>query len=164
MLLVSGCGARTPFLQSDIDQAAAAREGRGYRGPGAGPEQTPEEYERATARRLVEHAPTPTGHPKNTTARVPDTVAISRSKQKLAEGLRDPLSAQFRNVRVTGNCYGVKYVTGSLNAKNGYGGYVGFTVFLVRIEGSATVIMQSSGRTFATDAEFRASALCQGTA
>lgn len=53
------------------------------------------------------------------------TIAV---KQSLRQHLRDPQSAQFRNVRQ----YADGTVCGELNAKNGFGGYVGFRSFVVR--------------------------------
>lgn len=45
----------------------------------------------------------------------------------LTRGLRDPLSAQFRNVRKSEKHDFV--ICGEMNAKNAYGGYVGFRKF-----------------------------------
>ncbi|MBU4610533.1 hypothetical protein IMZ29_08270 [Achromobacter sp. GG226] len=47
--------------------------------------------------------------------------------------MRDPQSVQFRNVRVLKETKkpGSKAVCGELNAKNGYGAYVGFKRFMV---------------------------------
>lgn len=42
--------------------------------------------------------------------------------------LKDPNSAQFRDVRIVQTPAG-RVVCGSINAKNTYGGYVGFTPF-----------------------------------
>jgi hypothetical protein len=53
--------------------------------------------------------------------------AEKASAQKaVADLMKDPSSAQFRNVRVTptGN------VCGEVNAKNGYGAYAGFSRFV----------------------------------
>ena len=97
-------------------------------------------------------------------AEAPNSAAISRAKAAVQEELRDPSSAQFRDVRVTGNCNGIKYVTGWLNGKNGYGGYAGFKIFLVRIENNNPVVMQAHGSAYATDAEFHAAAVCNGDA
>lgn len=45
--------------------------------------------------------------------------------------LRDPRSAQFRNVRMIVNG-GTSVVCGEVNARNGYGGYNGFEPFSIR--------------------------------
>jgi hypothetical protein len=84
------------------------------------------------------------------------------------EGLRDPSLAQFRDVRVTGNCNDIKddikYILGWLNGKNGYGGDEGFMIFLVRIENNNAVVMHAYGQAYATDAGLRAAAVCNGLA
>jgi len=54
---------------------------------------------------------------------------IEKGKKALAEKLKDPDSAKFRNVRL------VKYldsavICGEINGKNSYGGYVGFVDFV----------------------------------
>lgn len=62
--------------------------------------------------------------------------------------LRDPASAQFQNevIRRKGD---VASVCGEVNAKNGFGGYTGFTSFAV-VGNLAVVQSPSSGKTFAT--------------
>jgi len=49
-------------------------------------------------------------------------------KGKAAHDLRDPSSAQFRNLRVVDGANG-PYLCGEINAKNNSGGYVGFKPF-----------------------------------
>lgn len=80
------------------------------------------------------------------------------------EGLRDPSLALFGDVRVIGKCNDIKYILGSLNGKNGYGGDEGFMIFLVRIENNNAVGMHAYGQAYATDAEFRVAAVCSGLA
>ena len=46
--------------------------------------------------------------------------------------MRDPSSAQFRAVRVV-DAGGKDALCGSINAKNGFGGYVGFKPFFAEI-------------------------------
>lgn len=55
-----------------------------------------------------------------------DSGAISDAKSAAARGLKDPSSAQFRDVRRTRLA-----VCGEVNAKNGYGAYTGFKRFYV---------------------------------
>ena len=52
-------------------------------------------------------------------------------KEAVANSLRDPASAQFRNL-----VYHKKgqYLCGELNAKNGYGGYTGYGGFFADVE------------------------------
>lgn len=53
---------------------------------------------------------------------------IPLAKQALTSNLRDPDSVKFRNVRLVK--YGEGYIVcGALNAKNGYGAYVGYRAF-----------------------------------
>lgn len=55
--------------------------------------------------------------------------ALEKAREAVAESLKDPSSAQFRNVRLA-NYMGGKVICGEVNAKNSYGGYVGFTRFV----------------------------------
>lgn len=52
------------------------------------------------------------------------------AEKRVASELRDPSSAQFRNVRVVDQVDGSQAVCGEVNAKNAYGGYVGFEPFV----------------------------------
>jgi hypothetical protein len=54
---------------------------------------------------------------------------IAKAKRLLLSELKDPDSAKFRNIRMQ-EADGAKFVCGEMNAKNSYGGYVGFTPFL----------------------------------
>ncbi len=47
-----------------------------------------------------------------------------KGRQIIADMMRDPSSAQFRNVVAAESC-----VTGEVNGKNGFGGYAGFQQF-----------------------------------
>lgn len=49
--------------------------------------------------------------------------AIAAAKQEIEKNLKDPASAQYRNLRVASG------VCGEVNAKNSLGGYVGFRRF-----------------------------------
>lgn len=49
-----------------------------------------------------------------------------RGKEVVLANLKDPGSAEFRNVRPTADGL---YLCGEVNAKNSYGGYVGFKKF-----------------------------------
>lgn len=50
----------------------------------------------------------------------------AEAKKLVANGLRDPASAQFREVRRVGDA-----VCGEVNGKNAYGAYAGFRHFIV---------------------------------
>lgn len=54
---------------------------------------------------------------------------IESAKQAAAYDLKDPSSAQFRNVRLVSYSDG-RVVCGEINAKNSYGAYVGFSAFM----------------------------------
>lgn len=54
---------------------------------------------------------------------------IHDAKIATASQFRDPDSVQFRHVRVVNDVVG-KQVCGELNAKNGFGAYVGFVKFV----------------------------------
>jgi len=54
---------------------------------------------------------------------------LKRAKEEVASRTRDPSSVQFRDVRFESQVNGSKAVCGEMNAKNGYGGYVGFKNF-----------------------------------
>lgn len=61
-------------------------------------------------------------------------VTIAEAKRVVANGLKDPGSVQFRNVQQfkrTGA------VCGEFNARNSFGGYVGFAPFGVDKDGAA---------------------------
>lgn len=59
----------------------------------------------------------------------PNAAIIARAKAAVARDMKDPGSVQFRNVRVYRHDEQV-HVCGEFNAKNGYGGYVGFQPFV----------------------------------
>lgn len=57
---------------------------------------------------------------------------ISQTKQHVKDMLKDPESAQFKDVKVAINSKGEKTVCGQVNSKNSYGGYTGFKSFYVK--------------------------------
>jgi len=75
-------------------------------------------------------------------------LSIARGKAILEGSLRDPDSVRYKDVFVskTGD------VCGRMNAKNGYGGYAGYTDFIVRAEGGAPLTWDRDGRIVFTDA------------
>lgn len=60
----------------------------------------------------------------------PTDEAISNVKAMVEAKLRDPYSAQWRNLRAFQHTDGSLIVCGEVNAKNAYGGYVGFDGFV----------------------------------
>lgn len=64
--------------------------------------------------------------------------AISLAKSEVAANLKDPASAQFRNVKVSKmtdavDGHVVAVVCGEINGKNGFGAYAGFHPFFVEL-------------------------------
>ncbi|HCM6144900.1 TPA: hypothetical protein N3Z33_000373 [Klebsiella aerogenes] len=62
--------------------------------------------------------------------------AISLAKSEVAANLKDPASAQFRNVKVSKmtdaeDGHVIAVVCGEINGKNGFGAYAGFHPFFV---------------------------------
>jgi len=73
---------------------------------------------------------------------------IKMAKETVASELRDPDSAQFRNIiESKENEWGVVTVCGEVNGKNAYGGYVGYQRF-VNSPPSNRVYMEKSWLTF----------------
>ena len=66
--------------------------------------------------------------------------AVKEAEDAVARQLRDPESAQFRDVK-----YFQRYVCGEVNAKNGMGGYVGFTRFIYDQENKTAKIDPGDG-------------------
>jgi hypothetical protein len=60
--------------------------------------------------------------------------AADKAKEAVTAKLKDPSSAQFRNVQDKGS----GLVCGEVNAKNGFGGYGGFEKF--KVQSGAVVI------------------------
>lgn len=60
-------------------------------------------------------------------AQAPNLISIT--KENVQRQLKDPQSAQFREVKVVTNTLNEKTVCGEVNAKNSYGGYTGFKAF-----------------------------------
>lgn len=77
---------------------------------------------------------------------------VATAKAQLVRGLKDPASAQFRDLYVSRSSTDGLTLCGEVNAKNSYGGYVGFNRFFssgggfVQIE-SASGPLGASGLT-----------------
>ena len=84
---------------------------------------------------------------------VSDKQIIDDAKGMVSASLKDPDSATFKNVKVyrvknknTGNV-NVSAVCGEVNAKNSYGGYVGYSNFAVMLLGKKpTIAVENSER------------------
>jgi hypothetical protein len=68
-----------------------------------------------------------------------------RAKDIVSADLRDPDSAQWRNIRTAKWDNGVTYVCGEVNAKNGFGAYGGFEPFVVDVN-AGTVVYNNANR------------------
>lgn len=74
-----------------------------------------------------------------------ETDAIERAKRVVADDLKDPGSAQFRNVRLVP--YGAaRVICGEVNGKNSYGGYVGFVRFAAGVDDAQLASKSLSSR------------------
>ncbi|ROQ53674.1 hypothetical protein [Pseudomonas putida] len=71
---------------------------------------------------------------------------IERAREAVADRLKDPESARFRNERVVGEDH---FVCGEVNAKNSAGSYVGFSSYaaLRKDDGSYVAFLESEGQT-----------------
>ncbi|MGO3920808.1 hypothetical protein [Acinetobacter venetianus] len=72
-----------------------------------------------------------------------DKALINKAKQDIKYQMKDPTSVLFRNVHVVTNSVGRKSVCGEVNAKNSYGGYVGFKDFY-----NTSIVTDSDDRKF----------------
>ena len=66
---------------------------------------------------------------------IDDSTLIEMALQQVRDSMKDPSSAQFEDVQAVAYQDG-KVVCGSVNAKNSYGGYVGFTPFVAVASGA----------------------------
>lgn len=83
------------------------------------------------------------------------------AKAAVRNAMRDPASAQFRDVKEDGTCDGVAYVHGWANGKNGYGGFGGFKIFAVRVEAGQATVMQMDGQVLVGPDVEKAAAACR---
>lgn len=66
----------------------------------------------------------------------PSADELARSRAIIANGMKDPASAQFREGRSFFLDNGDVVYCGEVNAKNSYGGYTGFTPYWLRMRGT----------------------------
>jgi hypothetical protein len=110
-------------------------------------------WERANAEATARFMAQPVSAPPPVSA-APHTVTVSAQKMAVyqtavADTLRDPESARFRGVRVLREADGRDALCGELNAKNAYGGYVGYEPFyasLVTVGNNAVAVLWSLPR------------------
>lgn len=76
----------------------------------------------------------------------PDENQVKAAQTKASYDLRDPSSAQFRNIRGFSspghNGVVAEYICGEINGKNAMGGYTGFTPFAYIINTDAVVVAE----------------------
>jgi hypothetical protein len=86
-----------------------------------------------------------------------EATAVSKAKTAILRRLKDPESARFRDIHVrvekaaAGNL--VTVVCGQVNAKNSFGGYVGFRPFLYTLIPTAGMITIADDTASALDYE-----------
>lgn len=84
--------------------------------------------------------------------------------QVLSQDLRDPGSAQFRGWQGFDLSNGDRIICGKINATNGFGGFVGFSAFFVRLTGQAVQRMYiDDGSSSAGPAAIGCSRAARGT-
>ncbi|HDT5990745.1 TPA: hypothetical protein QHC21_005712 [Raoultella planticola] len=69
----------------------------------------------------------------------------------MLQELKDPYSADVKIVKESPSHGEVKMICGLVNAKNGYGAYMGFSKFYVR-EDQVTIVATEGGKKFITNA------------
>ncbi|PTX45607.1 hypothetical protein IQ03_04515 [Gemmobacter caeni] len=74
----------------------------------------------------------------------PTNAQVAEAQTQTAYNMKDPSSAQFRNLRgirgKTSKGQSMSYICGEINGKNSFGGYVGFTPFIYDLETKAARI------------------------
>ena len=84
--------------------------------------------------------------------------------QILSQDLRDPGSAQFRGWQGFDLSNGDRIICGKINATNGFGGFVGFSAFFVRLTGQSVQRMYiDDGSSSAGPAAIGCSRAARGT-
>lgn len=63
----------------------------------------------------------------------PPPPSVQAVRQAVAAELRDPGAAQFRDVRVVASTEAGANACGEVNAKNGYGGFIGWQPFFAEM-------------------------------
>lgn len=77
--------------------------------------------------------------------------AVDKAKAAVAEKLRDPDSAKFRNVVSGTNSEGLDAVCGEVNGKNTFGAYSGYERFMTNTDAKFVYLESESARDFAID-------------
>ena len=70
-------------------------------------------------------------------------VVIEKGKSAVSYAMKDPESTKFREITVHKKSSGPYMVCGQINAKNSYGGYIGYQGFMVSVgSGKAVVTLE----------------------
>lgn len=92
----------------------------------------------------------------------PSAAFIAAARAAVADGLKDPAAAQFRNLSAVTDGAGLRKVCGEVNAKNSYGGYIGFQAFAYA-PGIGTVLApEADDKSDEANAANRAGSGCPG--
>ena len=100
--------------------------------PGSSPE---EKVRQMSYERISLHAATNASFLQSKTEKELTDASLDAAKNQM----KDPGSVQFRNVRLVSHPNG-KLICGEINAKNTYGGYVGFRLFAASPLGATTLV------------------------
>lgn len=80
-----------------------------------------------------------------TQSATPPGALVTQTQAQITAQLRDPLSAQWRGIRGYTTAFGDQIICGEINAKNAFGGYVGFKQFYARYRGGQLMNTQLDG-------------------
>ena len=153
-LLLTGCAPPAPVVTSDALQQDMIANPRKYVPPQAASSSPEFGAPGSPGTEAVDpFAPAPARTPASTPTRQSSRPLDSKLtasllpiySQAVTREMRDPSSVQFRDLKVGRNAEGSDTLCGELNAKNGYGGYVGFDPFYAEI-----IPTPDPGRTIAT--------------
>ena len=101
--------------------------------------QTPSEEAEKTLKALIDIQDTFIGLNSILLKDRKDEEIIKLAQESVKGELKDPDSANFRNEKIIRNEKGL-YVCGEVNAKNSYGGYVGFMPYFSSVVGSSNLM------------------------
>ena len=87
-------------------------------------------------------------------AETAEPVTIEQLHQAIADAMRDPEATRFRQTRIVRRIQiSGAIVCGEINAKNAFGGYIGFQSFIAMVAGSAALVSLESDYGYAHIAE-----------
>lgn len=86
---------------------------------------------------------------------------ILLAEDAVKEMAKDPDSAKFKGITISKKCDNSQYVTGFINAKNSYGAYNGYKIFVVKINNNKAKVLQAYGLSLGTEDETEQAAKCE---